>query len=179
MRKVIAGLEQAGHICQIHDGRWLFKCVLAAKPHQEHVRDINEFVWRFCVNYQPLNSVTRIIALNHKMSRHCTAVPPAALPSLSMATSAMDPNRGASAPYESNVGGRRQGSRLLRLIPLFGAPKWHPSKNWEMGGVQGLGGRHSTVIHDNQPNNGVGSGWGMGEETRPGGTCERGRLPVV
>jgi hypothetical protein len=62
MRKAIAGLEQVGHICQIHDGRWLFKCVLAAKPHQEHVRDINDFVWRFCVNYQPLNSVTRIIA---------------------------------------------------------------------------------------------------------------------
>ena len=81
--KAIAGLEQVGHIRQINDGRWLFKCVLAAKPHQEHVRDINEFVWRFCVNYQPLNSVTRIIALNHKMSRRCTAVPPAALPSLS------------------------------------------------------------------------------------------------
>ena len=62
MRKAIAGLEQVGHIRQIHNGRWLFKCVLAAKPHQEHVRDINEFVWCFCVNYQPLNSVTRIIA---------------------------------------------------------------------------------------------------------------------
>ena len=79
------------------------------------------------------------------------------MPSLSMATSAMDPNRGAAAPYESNVGGRRQGSRLLWLIPLFGAPKWHPSKNWEMGGAPGLGGRHSTMIHNNQPNDGVGS----------------------
>jgi len=59
---------------------------------------------------------------------------------ISMATSAMDPNHGAMAPYESNVGGRRQGSRLLRLIPLFGAPKWHPSKIWEMGGATGLGG---------------------------------------
>ena len=117
--------------------------------------------------------------LNHEMSRRCTALPPAALPSLSMATSAMDPNRGAAAPYESNVGGRRQGSRLLRLIPLFGAPKWHPSKNWEMGGAPGLGGRHSTMIHNNQPNDGVGSGGGIGEETRPGETCERGRLPVV
>jgi len=117
--------------------------------------------------------------LNHKMSRRCTALPPAALTSLSMATSAMDPNRGAVAPYEYNVGGRRQGSRLLRLIPLFGAPKWHPSKNWEMGGAPGLGGRHSTMIRNNQPNDGVGSGGGMGEETRPGGTCERGRLPVV
>jgi len=61
MRKAITGLEQVGHIRQIHHGRWLFKCVLAAKPHQEHVHDINNFVWRFCVNYQPLNSVTRII----------------------------------------------------------------------------------------------------------------------
>ena len=114
------------------------------------------------------------------MSRRCTALPPAALPSLSMATSAMDLNRGAAAPYESNGGGRRQGLRLLRLIPLFGAPKWHPSKNWELGGAPGLGGRqHSTMIHNNQPNDGVGSGGGMGEETRPGGTSERGRLPVV
>jgi hypothetical protein len=102
--------------------------------------------------------------LNHKMSRCCTALPPAALPSLSMATSAMDLNRGAAASYESNVDGRRQGSRLLRLIPLFGAPKWHPSKNLEMGGAPGLGGRHLTMIHNNQPNNGVGSGGGMGEE---------------
>ena len=116
---------------------------------------------------------------NSHPSRRCTALPPAALPSLSMATSAMDPNRGAAAPYESNVGGRRQGSRLLRLIPLFGAPKWHPSKICEMGGAPGLGGRHSTMTHNNQPNDGVGSGGGMGEETRPGGTCERGRLPVV
>ncbi len=62
MRKAIAVLEQVGHIRQIHDGRWLCKCVLAAKPHQEHIRDINDFVWQFCVNYQPLNLVTRIIA---------------------------------------------------------------------------------------------------------------------
>ena len=38
-------------------------------------------------------------------------------------------SRHRGALYGSNVGGRRQGSRLLRLIPLFGAPKWHPSKN--------------------------------------------------
>ena len=62
MQKAITGLKQVGHIRRNHDGRWLFKCVLAPKPHQEHIRDINEFVWRFCVNYQPLNSVTRIIA---------------------------------------------------------------------------------------------------------------------
>ncbi len=43
MQKAIAGLEQVGHIRQIHNVRWLFKCVLAAKPHQEHIRDTNEF----------------------------------------------------------------------------------------------------------------------------------------
>ena len=35
MRKAIAALKKVGHIRQIHDGRWLFKAVLAAKPHQD------------------------------------------------------------------------------------------------------------------------------------------------
>jgi hypothetical protein len=56
------GLGEVGHIRQIRDGRWLFKALLAAKPHQEHARNIEDFVWRFFVNYIPLNSVTRIIA---------------------------------------------------------------------------------------------------------------------
>jgi hypothetical protein len=50
MRKAVAALEKVGHIRQIHDGRWLFKAVLAPKPHQEHVRHIDELVWRFCIN---------------------------------------------------------------------------------------------------------------------------------
>ena len=62
MRKCIASLAMVGHISQIMDGGWLFKVLLAAKPHQEHVRCIADFVWRFCVNYIPLNSVTRLIA---------------------------------------------------------------------------------------------------------------------
>ena len=62
MRNAVAALEKVGHICQMHDGCWLFKCVLAAKPHQEHVCNIADFVWRFCVNYVPLNLATRIIA---------------------------------------------------------------------------------------------------------------------
>jgi hypothetical protein len=62
MRKAIAVLEKVGHICQIHNRRWLFKAVLAPKPHQEHICDINNFVWRFCNNYVPLNSATCIIA---------------------------------------------------------------------------------------------------------------------
>jgi hypothetical protein len=56
-----------------------------------------------------------------------------------MATSAMDTNRGAAAPYESNVGVRRQGSRLLRLIPLFGPPKWQTIEKLGDGRSTGLG----------------------------------------
>ncbi len=37
MRGCIAALEKIGHIRQIHNSRWLFKALLAAKPHQEHV----------------------------------------------------------------------------------------------------------------------------------------------
>ena len=62
MRKAIAALQKVGHIHQIHDGHSLFKAVLAPKLHQEHVHHINDFVWRFCVNYVPLNLVTYIIA---------------------------------------------------------------------------------------------------------------------
>jgi hypothetical protein len=49
MEKCIAALEQLGHIRQIHDGEWLFKALLAPKPHQEGVTNIRNFVWRFCV----------------------------------------------------------------------------------------------------------------------------------
>ncbi len=58
MRRCIAALVKVGHICQITDGQWLFKPLLATKPHQESVYNIDDFVWRFCVNYIPLNSVT-------------------------------------------------------------------------------------------------------------------------
>jgi hypothetical protein len=64
MRKCIAALAKVGQIVQIHDGHWLFKALLAAKPHQEHVSNIDDFVWRFCVNYIPLNQVTRLIAFS-------------------------------------------------------------------------------------------------------------------
>lgn len=61
MWKCIAALEKLGHISQVRDGRWMFKALLAPKPHQEHVFSIDWFVWRFCVNYISLNLVTRII----------------------------------------------------------------------------------------------------------------------
>ncbi len=45
MRDAIAALAKVGHIWQIHDGHWLFKALLAPRPHQEHVCDINSFVY--------------------------------------------------------------------------------------------------------------------------------------
>ena len=45
MHKCIATLEKVGHIKQITDGGWLFKALLAAKPHQEHIHCIDDFVW--------------------------------------------------------------------------------------------------------------------------------------
>ena len=54
---------ELGHVKQVHDGAWLSKPLLAPKPHQENVTDIDDFVWRFCVNYIPLNSITKIIAM--------------------------------------------------------------------------------------------------------------------
>jgi hypothetical protein len=62
MRKCIAALTKVGHIRQITDGSWLFKALLAPKPHQEHMKNINDFVWWFCINYIPLNSVNRVVA---------------------------------------------------------------------------------------------------------------------
>ena len=59
----IAKLVELDHVYQIQDGEWLAKPLLAPKPHQENVTDIKDFVWRFCVNYIPLNSVTRIVAM--------------------------------------------------------------------------------------------------------------------
>jgi hypothetical protein len=50
MRKAIAALSKVGHIHQIHNGWWLFKAIRAPKPHQEHIQDINNFVWRFYVD---------------------------------------------------------------------------------------------------------------------------------
>jgi hypothetical protein len=62
MRKCIALLAKLGHIRQIHNGGWRFKALLAPKPHQEHVSNIDEFVWCFCVNYIPLNQITCLVA---------------------------------------------------------------------------------------------------------------------
>ena len=43
-----------------HDGPWGNMAVLAQKPHQEHVRCINDFVWQICVSYCKLSSITKL-----------------------------------------------------------------------------------------------------------------------
>ena len=63
IEKAIAKLLELGHIKQIYEGEWLSKPLLAAKPHQENVTNIEDFVWRFCVSYIRLNSVTKIITM--------------------------------------------------------------------------------------------------------------------
>jgi hypothetical protein len=62
MWSAIATLAKVNQIRQITDGCWLFKALLAPKPHQKHIQHIDNFVWHFCVNYILLYSVTQIIA---------------------------------------------------------------------------------------------------------------------
>ena len=54
-------------IRQLLGNEWIDKCkgpwgsqvVLAPKPHQEKVESIEDFIWRMCVSYRKLNSVTK------------------------------------------------------------------------------------------------------------------------
>jgi hypothetical protein len=64
----------------------------------------------------------------HKLKDEPATLPSAASPSLSMEPSAMGLNRGAAAPCKPIEGTRHPGASALLLIPLFGEPKWHPSK---------------------------------------------------
>ena len=58
LQEHINDLLHNAHIVPTIEGGWLSKALLAPKPHQEHVDNITEFIWRFCINYRPLNSVT-------------------------------------------------------------------------------------------------------------------------
>jgi hypothetical protein len=59
MEKTIDWLLSLGHIKPDVLSPWGFRITLAPKPHQEHVEDIKDYVWRFCVNYILLNKITR------------------------------------------------------------------------------------------------------------------------
>ena len=63
IEKAISKLLDLKHIIQFFSGEWLSKLLLVAKPHQENVTCIDNFVWHFCVSYVALNLVTRIIAM--------------------------------------------------------------------------------------------------------------------
>ncbi len=85
-----------------------------------------------------------------------------------MATSAMDLNRGATAPYESTAGARRLGSRSLRLVPLVGTTNKDASKIKEGGRSLAFGGRCWVLRHNNQPIVGGSNRRDDGEDVRPG-----------
>eukprot|EP00956_Cyclotella_meneghiniana_P041345 scaffold223534_cov34-Cyclotella_meneghiniana.AAC.1 len=62
MQPMIDKLQEIDQIYQVFDGEWLSPCLLAPKPHQEHVHNIDDYVWRLCVNYIELNRLTKAIA---------------------------------------------------------------------------------------------------------------------
>ena len=41
-------------------GEWGSSIVIAPKPHQEGIVDIEDFVWRMCISYRGLNKVTNL-----------------------------------------------------------------------------------------------------------------------
>ena len=62
MEKAINSLLFLDQIEPITNGEWLSRAVIAPKLHQEDIFDIDKFVWRFCINYIPLNQITKVIA---------------------------------------------------------------------------------------------------------------------
>jgi hypothetical protein len=61
MEKAINSLLFLDQIEPITNGEWLSHAVIAPKPHQEDILDIDKFVWRFFINYIPLNQITKVI----------------------------------------------------------------------------------------------------------------------
>ena len=58
MKKHIQILEDNDLICDC-EGPWESLLLLAPKLHQYGFIDINDFLWRLCVIYRPLNNVTK------------------------------------------------------------------------------------------------------------------------
>jgi hypothetical protein len=71
-------------------------------------------------------------------------------PSLSMATSAMDPNLGAAAPH-GPIQGSRRGYALAIVGSFVRGAEMQPLKNRERGGVSTFGGRSLNIRRNNQP----------------------------
>ena len=47
---------------EIQGSPWGFPIVLAPKPHQEEVMNIDDYIWRMCVSYRGLNRITKVFA---------------------------------------------------------------------------------------------------------------------
>jgi hypothetical protein len=58
MQQSVDALRHNGMVAE-NNSPWGFKLVLAPKPHQESCVDIKSYIWRMCVNFQKLNSVTK------------------------------------------------------------------------------------------------------------------------
>ena len=40
-------------------GPWGSSIVLGARPHHEHIQNIDDFIWRMCVSYRKINGITK------------------------------------------------------------------------------------------------------------------------
>jgi hypothetical protein len=59
MQKTIDKLLEMMFIRRDVTSPWASRITLAPKPHQEAVMNINEYIWRFCINYIRVNIVMR------------------------------------------------------------------------------------------------------------------------
>ena len=84
-----------------------------------------------------------------------------------MATSAMHPICGATAPYESTAGAGQPGLLSPWLAPLVGMTNKDASKIKEGGGTSALGGRRWVLRHNNQPIVGGSDRRDDGEDVQP------------
>ena len=71
-----------------------------------------------------------------------------------MATSAMDPNRGAAAPHRHAEAASYRGRARCRWFAFFGGGEVAESKNRERGGALALGGRLLMKTRNNQMEDG-------------------------
>lgn len=62
MQQAINALLLNGQLAVDTKREWLAHAVLAHKPHQEEITNINDFVWRFYISYILLNQATKVIS---------------------------------------------------------------------------------------------------------------------
>ena len=61
MQKTIDMLLSYNFIVQDYSSPYNSNIVLAPKPHQEDIKNIDDYIWRFCISYIALNLITRVI----------------------------------------------------------------------------------------------------------------------